>query len=537
MRLALLAILCAVTSAAAPNVLFVLLDDLGYGDLRAYGNPYVDTPHIDSLVRSGVLLTHHYAPSPLCAPARAGFLTGRYNHRTGAVDVSSNRGIDRIAPSEKTFGDYFRHAGYTTALIGKWHNGLYNADVLPHRRGFDLFFGFPNGAQDYRRWNLMRNGVYDEPDGRYLPDVFSDETIRLIRDRQGPPFAIFLAHNAIHDPFQAPQELVEKYERRVRFRYGRTVATIYAMIEALDAGLGRIFAALKREGVWDETIIVVTSDNGAILNRRTDLDASTYRFHAGLSGNKGEVLEQGIRVPAVASWPGNFPAGLVVDTPIHGCDWLPTLFHATAVDSPPGAKPLDGRNVMPLLRGEEMPELSNRILPFQKNRYTPVRHSDAAIRKGRWKLYWPGLRPTMAKDGPRDNPSYRRGITQEHWEMPLDPDIPDFPNAAGEPPRLFDLIQDPGETTDLSDRYPEVVRDLNRRYDDWFDDVITEWRQANRLIREADRRYWRDRESPDPRVLFKDFWMWDQVDASPEEDDPLEVFSGFWSRERTRKPR
>ena len=447
------------------------------------------------------------------------------------MDVSSNRGIDRIASSEKTFGDYFRHADYSTALIGKWHNGLYNADVLPHRRGFDLFFGFPNGAQDYWRWNLMRNGVYGQSDDRYLPDVFADETIRLIRERDGRPFAIFLAHNAIHDPFQAPRELIEKYEDRVGSRYGRTVATIYAMIEALDAGLGRVFSALKREGIWDETIIVVTSDNGAILNKQSDLDASTYRFHAGLSGNKGAVLEQGIRVPAAASWPGTLPAGLVVDTPVHGCDWLPTLFHATAADPPLGAKPFDGWNVMPLLRGEEMPELSDRILPFQKNRYTPVRHSDAAIRKGRWKLYWPGLKPTMAKDGPRDNPSYRRGITHRHWEMPLDPDIPDFPDARAEPPRLFDLIEDPGETTDVSTMHPGVVRDLKQRYDAWFDDVITDWRQARRLIREADRRYWRDREPPDPRVLFRGFWPWDQVDASPAEDDPLEVFPGYWSNE------
>ena len=126
---------------SSPNVLFILADDLGYGDLACYGNPYIDTPVIDSLGRSGIRFTSYYSPSPLCAPARAGLLTGRYNHRTGAIDVSSNRGIDRIALSEKTFGDYFKSAGYATALIGKWHNGLYCNDYLPHKRGFDLFFG------------------------------------------------------------------------------------------------------------------------------------------------------------------------------------------------------------------------------------------------------------------------------------------------------------------------------------------------------------------------------------------------------------
>ena len=146
-------------SERQPNVLFIIADDLGIGDLQCYGNPYVDTPAINSLANDGVLFTDHYAPSPLCAPSRAGYLTGRFNHRTGAVDVPSNRGLDRIALSEKTFGDYFRSAGYATSLIGKWHNGLYCRDYLPHQRGFDLFFGFPNGGQDYWKWNLLRNDV------------------------------------------------------------------------------------------------------------------------------------------------------------------------------------------------------------------------------------------------------------------------------------------------------------------------------------------------------------------------------------------
>jgi arylsulfatase A len=137
-----------------PNIFFILADDLGWGDLRCYGNPHVDTPALDALAQQGVRLTAHYSPSPLCSPARAGYLTGRFNHRTGAVDVPSNRGLDRLDLSEKTFGDYFRHAGYATALIGKWHNGLYCRDYLPHRRGFDLFFGFANGGHDYWKWRL-----------------------------------------------------------------------------------------------------------------------------------------------------------------------------------------------------------------------------------------------------------------------------------------------------------------------------------------------------------------------------------------------
>jgi len=155
----------ATEPALKPNILFILADDLGWGDLRCYGNSVIDTPTLDGLAKSGIRFTDYYSPSPLCAPARASLLTGRHNHRTGAVDVPSNRGLDRLDSSEKTFGDYFRHAGYSTALIGKWHNGLYHRDHLPHRRGFDSFYGFPNGGQDYWKWNLLRNDDAAPHDG------------------------------------------------------------------------------------------------------------------------------------------------------------------------------------------------------------------------------------------------------------------------------------------------------------------------------------------------------------------------------------
>lgn len=210
--------------AVKPNILFIIADDLGWGDLGCYGNPVIDTPALDGLAQAGVRFTDHYSPSPLCAPARAGFLTGRFNHRTGAVDVPSNRGLDRIDLSEKTFGDYFRHAGYTTALIGKWHNGLYSEDYLPHRRGFDLFFGFPNGGQDYQKWNLLRNEMAVPSDGRYLTDALNDEAIHFIRAQKTKPFALWLAHHAPHSPLQAPEALVRKYEQRLGKNADQAVA-------------------------------------------------------------------------------------------------------------------------------------------------------------------------------------------------------------------------------------------------------------------------------------------------------------------------
>lgn len=524
----------SVGAAEPPNVLFILADDLGIGDLQCYGNPHVDTPSLNALAAAGARLTDHYAPSPLCAPSRAGYLTGRFNHRTGAVDVPSNRGLDRIDLSERTFGDHFRHAGYATGLIGKWHNGVYCREHLPHQRGFDRFFGFPNGGQDYWNWNLLRNDTAVRRDGRYLTDALNDEAIRFIRDAQaaGRPFALFLAHHAPHSPYQAPQPLVEKYRRRLGPDGSEQVATIYAMIEAMDAGLGRVFDALREEGLWERTVIVFTSDNGAYLGR--DPGGSTKRYHAAFSGNKGDVGEQGIRVPAIVAWPGRIAEGRVVGVPIHGCDWLPTLYGLTGADRPSGAKPFDGRNVMRLLLGEPQPKLAARELPFQKNRYRPAAHSDAAIRRGRWKLVWPGAPATMRKDSARDNPSYLRGVVRPHWEMPLDRELGPVPEHPEPQPRLFDLAADPAERRDVAAAHPELVVELARHYDQWFADVMADWARSRQSILAHDRAYWQDRTAPDPAALFEEFWQWRRAPAGvdPQTADPLRVFRGFWNEER-----
>lgn len=516
--------------AAPPNILFILADDLGWGDLRCYGNPHIDTPVLDALAKDGARFTTHYSPSPLCSPARAGYLTGRYNHRTGAVDVPSNRGLDRIDLSERIFGDYFQHAGYRTALIGKWHNGLYCRDYLPHQRGFDLFFGFPNGGQDYWKWNLLRN---DEPvphDGRYLTDVLNAESIRFIRAQGAGPFALFLAHHAPHSPLAAPEALVRKYRERLGQVASEAVAVTYAMIEAMDTGLGRVFQTLKNEGQWQNTIIVFTSDNGPVLRRDPQL-GSQKRFNGLFSGEKQDVLEGGIRVPALVAWPGHIPSGRVIDTPVHGCDWLPTLFALTGAAAPAGAQPFDGLDLMPLLLGRPTPALAERTLPFQRNRYAPVPHCNAAIREGRWKLYWPGDGASLRKDGGRDNPSYLRGLVRPHWEMPLDRQLDPPTTAPQPPPRLYDLDDDPAEQHDLAATHPEIVQSLARKHDEWFAEIIPQWQQSRARILEHDRAYWEGRAMPEAAPLFKDFWQWKDAPAGTDTKnaDPLSVFRGFWN--------
>lgn len=519
-------------AAERPNVLFILADDLGWGDLGCYGNPDLDTPVIDSLSEGGVRMTAHYSPSPLCSPARAGYLTGRFNHRTGAVDVPSNRGLDRIDLSEKTFGDYFRHAGYATALIGKWHNGLYCRDYLPHQRGFDRFFGFPNGGQDYWKWNLLRNDDAVAHDGRYLSDALNDEAIEFIRARGEKPFAMFLAHHAPHGPLQAPEPVVKKYRERLGATASEAVVVTYAMIEAMDAGLGRVFQSLKDEGLWENTVIVFTSDNGPVLGRDAQLGPQA-RFNGVFSGQKQDVLEGGIRVPCIVAWPGRIPAGKVIDTPVHGCDWLPTLFALTGAMVPEGAKPFDGLDILPLLTGEPLPNLAKRTLLFQRNRYAPVRHANAAIREGPWKLYWPGSAEPLKKDSARDNPSYQRGIVKPHWEMPMDRQL-DAPTTESQPgPRLYDIETDPSEEHDVASVHPEVVRALAEKHDAWFAEVDAEWRRTRARIVEHDRAYWSDRIAPDPAALFDGFWLWKYAPPGTDSKtaNALKVFRGFWTSE------
>lgn len=196
-----------------------------------------------------------------------------------------------------------------------------------------------------------------------------------------------------------------------------------------------------------------------------------------------------------------------------------------------GAKPLDGRNLIPMLMGKPDRELAERSLLFQRNRYAPVSHCNAAIRAGRWKLYWPGDETSLKKDSTRDNPSYLRGVVRPHWEMPLDRQL-DPPTTIPQPtPRLYDLDQDPSETNDLAAINPERVNSLMRQHDAWFADVIQHWIQSRDRILEHDRSYWKRRTEPDPNMLFGDFWQWKSAPnkTDPGKANPLTLFRGFWN--------
>ncbi|TDE11226.1 sulfatase-like hydrolase/transferase [Jiangella asiatica] len=455
-----------VRAEARPNIVVIVADDMGFGDFGFVNGGISSTPALDDLAATSLVLEQHYSASPVCAPARAALLTGRYPQRTGVIDTLEARGTDRLRLDEVTIADVLRHHGYRTGIVGKWHTGAVGEAYAPTRRGFDEFAGFRGGWQDYWDWHLEHDGTPMEADGRYLTDVLTEEAAGFIRRHAGRPFFLHVAFNAPHFPFQAPADLVEKHRAA-----GRTevVATIYAMLEAMDRGVGQIVRALADAGLTERTIVVFTSDNGP--DHAGEGDRCAARFNAGLAGSKQHVYDGGIRVPAIVHWPGTVAPGRS-DAFVHLTDWFPTLLRIAGAGSG-GASgssslPLDGRDVSPLLLGQAV-EDTPRF--WQWTRYRPRPDSNAAMRDGRWKLVRPAVPATLDlrdRDQAIDVDIKRRRGSY----VDVDDTDPPPPEAIDAPPaRLFDLAADPGEQRDVATDHPGVVARMQAELDRWFDEM------------------------------------------------------------------
>ena len=448
-----------------PNIVLILADDMGYGDIGAFGNDAVQTPNLDRLASEGVCLTQHYSGSPVCAPARAALMTGRYPHRTGAIDTLEGRGLDRLALNEITLADLLKSAGYATGLVGKWHLGALDPRYHPNSRGFDEFAGFRGGWSDYWQWRLDYNGTFHKADGRYLTDVLTEEAVGFIQRHREEPFFLHVTYNAPHFPFQVPDEDANPFRETGEFTEG--VSIIYGMNRRMDRGIGRILDELDGLGLSENTLVLFASDNGPQFGGEGDMCTNRYNGH--FNGAKGVVYEGGIRVPAILRWPAGLSAlGGSDHDFVHFTDWLPTLASLAGVQ-PSSDRKLDGRDVLPELRGESASEGPRRF--WQWNRYTPVGTSNAAMRDGDWKLIRPVIWEAMAvarEDGEMDRRlKYEpEGIT----DICRDPEpartIPDPPPAL-----LFNLKDDPYEQNDLAEKQPEIARRMQRELDEWFAEV------------------------------------------------------------------
>lgn len=403
--------LAAATGARRPNVLLILTDDQGYGDLSLHGNPHLKTPNLDKLAREGVELTRFYV-SPVCAPTRASLLTGRYNVRCGVHGVT--RGMETMAPDEVTIAEALRPAGYRTALYGKWHLGEHYPYV-PHGQGFDEFIGFRTGHwMNYHDAPLERNGKPLATRG-YITDALTDEAIRFLEANRRNPFFLYLAYNVPHSPFQVPQRY---YNPFVKAGLTPEVAAVYGMLANLDENIGRLMGALERFGLARDTIVIFLTDNGP----------AGERYNCGLRGRKGSVYEGGIRVPFFIRWPGKLPAGRRSDTVAAHIDIYPTLLDLCGVSRPKGPA-IDGVTLRPLLEGKG--GLPDRIL--FTHRELPKNPAEM----------WTGAARTQR-----------------------------FNLIHGK--ELYDLAADPGERVNVADKFPNEFRKLRAAYEKWFKEAIAE---------------------------------------------------------------
>lgn len=406
-RLVLLLALLATSLAAAqrPNVIVVLMDDMGWRDVGFAGNRFIETPHLDRFAQEGVRLTQCYASAPNCAPSRACLLTGQYTPRHGVytvVDeryapgqphmrVMSTRGSDELPTRTTTLAEALKAQGYSTALFGMWNlgRGRAGASGSPTGQGFDLYrrpedLGFAKDA-------------YKDAKGRYLSDALTDEAIAWVGKQKGKPFFLYLADHSVHEPLDPKAELLEKYRRKAAQSGPAAQDPAYAAsVEAVDANFGRLMAALSTLGLDRDTLVIFISDNGGMPG-----------LVAPLRGSKGLLYEGGIRVPGAARWPGVIPAGKVLESPVLGMDIFPTALEAAGV-ALPGDQPVDGVSLLPALRAGG--SLAARPLFWHFPCYIGKGEPMSLMRDGDFKLIHKFAGPTYELYNLREDPSESRNL-------------------------------------------------------------------------------------------------------------------------------
>ena len=416
-----------VPAAVGTNVVLIVSDDQGYADISCHPHPDgVSTPNLDRIAAEGARMTNGYASCPVCAPTRAGLLTGRYQQRFGFYTASDSRaGLPR---SETTIADLLSDAGYATGVFGKWHLG-YQPQYRPLERGFDTFYGFlGHGGHDYfdlSPGDEIRSIYRDHEaiaDTGYLTRNITREAVAFIEANRDRPFFAYVPFNAVHSPLQAPEDYVRRYAQKDPNR------NIYlAMLAIMDEGVGEILDTLDRLDLGRDTLVIFFSDNGGA--RGTTADNGVLRAH------KHSVYEGGIRVPFLLRWPPRIEPGTVSDEPVISIDAFATTLAAAGVDIPNG-RIIDSRDILPALDGT----LDG---PLHESLYWNWidRESDRgwAVRKGQWKLL----------------------------------------STSGEV-ELYDLAVDIGESTNLAAANPGLVAVLRRSYEEWREGLAPRIRRNRR---------------------------------------------------------
>ncbi len=456
--------------ADRPNVVFILVDDLGYMDIGA-NNPetFYETPHVDRLAATGMRFTDGYAANPVCSPTRYSIMTGRYPSRVDATNFFAGKRSGRFLPAvlndrmpleEITLAELLKSAGYATFFAGKWHLGP-NEEFWPTRQGFDVnkgghVAGGPFKAGKY--FSPYANPRLDDgPKGEHLTARLAEETVKFIRDHKDQPFLAYLSFYTVHTPLMAPKELVEKYQAKAerlgldqqqafgdeeqvwdgakqprRVRQLQAHATYAAMVESMDTAVGRVLSTLDELGLTNETIVCFTSDNGGLS---TSEGSPTSNLP--LRGGKGWLYEGGIREAFLIRAPGTTNPGTICDVPVMSIDFYPTIAELTGVEIA-NDQTVDGKSLVPLLGGKS--ELARKSLFWHYPHYSNQGgFPGGAIRSGQWKLI------ERLEDGRR---------------------------------HLFNLKEDIGETRDVADRHRELVETMTSQLHDWYGEVDAKFLRA-----------------------------------------------------------
>ncbi len=440
--------------APKPNVIIILTDDQGYGDMGCYGSRSVKTPNMDRLAREGVRFTDFYSCNALCTPSRAGLLTGRYPQRTGLdwilrpepslkssvitklgqtlarlgiSDVGIAPEIDGISFDEILIPEALKRAGYRTGMVGKWHLGDFTRfpEFFPTRHGFDYYYGVPyaNRMTPFPIYHNEKCITAHLEDKSRLTALYTKAAIDFIDSSREKPFFLYLAQTWPHEPLAASK----------KFK-GKSRGGLYGdVVEEMDWGIGELMSSLRRRGLDRNTLVLLSSDNGPIHSGST----------AGLRGAKGQSFEGGFRVPFIASWPGRIPAGTVCREPAMNIDFFPTLLHLAGIGLPED-RVIDGKNIMGLITGTEEKSPHEALYFYHHNELE-------GVRAGKWK--------------------YFRYINTYQYPMPIDKPHTLLGKIArgkaGSWPLLYDMEIDPNESYNVIDTYPEIGQEMLATMENW----------------------------------------------------------------------
>ncbi len=460
-----------------PNVVLVITDDQGYGDLGCHGNPLIRTPNLDALYRQSVRLTDFHV-GPTCAPTRAALMTGRYCNRTGVWHTIMGRSL--LRRDEVTMADVFAAGGYRTGIFGKWHLGD-NFPFRPQERGFQEVLVHGGGGvgqtpdfwgNDYFDDTYWHNGTATRYTG-YCTDVWFDGALRFIEADRDRPFFVYLTTNAPHGPYRVPESYRELYADQ-----DVPNANFYGMITNIDGNMGRLLDRLKTLGLDENTILIFMTDNGTAAGLQ-----GGRGFNAGMRGTKGSEYDGGHRVPCFVRWPaGGLGGGRDVGRLTAHIDLLPTLIEMCGLSQPAGVK-FDGTSLLPLLKddGRNWPD---RLLVTDSQRIEhPEKWRKCAVMTDRWRL-------VNGKE-------------------------------------LYDIHADPGQRNDIADKHPEAVRDLRRAYEQWWADVSQQFDEYCEIVLGS------DKENP-ARLTCHD---WHGGDSPPWDQTHIlrgMEANGFWAVEVAR---